>query len=206
MLFSSFIGTQASPSKDISCRIRPASFDDIPKLQSCNVENLPENYNIEFYQYQITKWPELAVIAENNDNEFMGYALGRLELEKYDKGSALANIFHRPCYVGHVASIAVHQQFRGNGIAQSLMKSLHESFAQTYEVDKVSLYCRVSNAAALNLYENVLQYKRDNVVSRYYEDGEDACLMTLDGLLHKKNKSVFIQRNPFARVSDLSQN
>ena len=41
----------------------------------------------------------------------------------------------------------------------------------------VSLHVRVSNRAALNLYEKTLQFEKTEVEAKYYADGEDAFAM-----------------------------
>jgi ribosomal protein S18 acetylase RimI-like enzyme len=74
----------------------------------------------------------------------MGYALGRLEetappratfdFLKYDQP---------PEYIGHLASLALHERFRGQGVAQALMQRLHGNLAEYYDMDKVNLFCRV---------------------------------------------------------------
>lgn len=40
----------------------------------------------------------------------------------------------------------------------------------------------MSNKAALKLYTKNLQYKCDRIIPNYYEDGENAFYMTLNGL------------------------
>lgn len=73
----------------------------------------------------------------------MGYALGRLELAPLNKAVKFT-AFYKPDYVGHVASLAVNDEFRGLGVARNMMEQLHASFALYHKVDAVSLYCRVS--------------------------------------------------------------
>jgi ribosomal protein S18 acetylase RimI-like enzyme len=41
-----------------------------------------------------------------------------------------------------------------------------------YKVKSVSLHCRVSNTAAINLYFNTFKYRCVDELKRYYEDGE----------------------------------
>ena len=36
------------------CNIRQAKLEDIPFINNCNVQNLPENYEYEFFQRHIT--------------------------------------------------------------------------------------------------------------------------------------------------------
>ena len=58
----------------------------------------------------------------------------------------------------------------------------------------VSLHVRVSNRAALNLYEKTLQFTKTEIEAKYYADGEDAFAMKkyLDEFWEVKiYKSVF---------------
>lgn len=72
----------------------------------------------------------------------MGYALGRIEAAPINQ--LPFEPMQPPRYIGHVASIAVYNHYRGNGIGTALITKLHEEFGQTFQLDEVSLYCRVS--------------------------------------------------------------
>ena len=52
---------------------------------------------------------------------------------------------------------------------------------------------RCSNAAAIKLYSGCFSYRCVDRLSNYYEDGEDAWLMTLKGLqdLEKSGSTVY---------------
>lgn len=94
---------------EFSCTYRLATKGDIPSITSCNVMSLPENYSREYYKRHFKLWPTLAVIAENDDRKLIGYALGRVEaVEGNDAASS--------GLCGHVASIAVLEDYRGQGI------------------------------------------------------------------------------------------
>jgi len=173
--------------------IRFVELKDIDQVDECNRNNLPENYNDIFYQNQITKWPDLSIIAENDHNEVMGYALGRIEsvpLRPSSYGSSSSSIYQQntavSTYYGHVASIAINEKYRGLGLACGLMTKLHQQFMEKYQIDTITLYCRVTNQAAINLYSNKLNYKCVNIFPNYYQDGEDACYMKLTGLLSNR--------------------
>lgn len=45
---------------------------------------------------------------------------------------------------GHIFSVAVSSSCRGRGVAKLLVETLHRQFATVYEVDTVTLNCRVS--------------------------------------------------------------
>ena len=97
-------------SGEFSCTYRLATKGDIPSITSCNVMSLPENYSREYYKRHFKLWPTLAVIAENDDRKLIGYALGRVEA--VDGNDATPSGL-----CGHVASIAVLEDYRGQGIS-----------------------------------------------------------------------------------------
>ena len=93
----------------------------------------------------------------------------------------------------HIATLAVHPDFRGMGIATRLIEQVlveaHEKGAR-----RAMLEVRTSNQAAQNLYEKFgfeVVYKRP----RYYVDNrEDALLMNLedlDGWIRSSDKIKF---------------
>lgn len=74
-----------------------------------------------------------------------------------------------------VENIAVDLPYRGKGYARALMDAMHER-AKTLGAKRCLLEVRVSNAAAISLYEKY-GYIRYGVRKRYYADGEDAFVM-----------------------------
>lgn len=90
-----------------NCNYRLATRSDIPSITSVNVMSLPENYSREYYQRHMVSWSTLSVVAENDDRKIIGYALGRVEV--VDKSSLSSG------FCGHVASIAVLNDYRGKG-------------------------------------------------------------------------------------------
>lgn len=112
--FSSIVSaTSLRPaSTEISWTYRLATRGDIPSITSCNVMSLPENYSREYYKRHFKTWPTLAVIAENEDRKLIGYALGRVEA--VDKSEVISG------FCGHVASIAVLEDYRGQGMTMTM--------------------------------------------------------------------------------------
>ncbi len=51
---------------------------------------------------------------------------------------------------------------------------------ETFGAHYVSLHVRVSNQAAIHLYQNTLGFKNEKTEAKYYADGEDAYCMKLD--------------------------
>ena len=44
--------------------IRRARLEDIPQIQACNLECLPENYTVKYYIYHLMTWPHMSYVAE----------------------------------------------------------------------------------------------------------------------------------------------
>lgn len=93
---------------------------------------------------------------------------------------------HRPLgYAGcwlvldevHVTNVAVHPIARRRGIGKKLMEQIL-SFARERAARVVFLEVRQSNMPARNLYRQ-LKFRDVGKRPRYYENGEDAVLMTL---------------------------
>ena len=54
------------------------------------------------------------------------------------------------------------------------------AMVETYDARYISLHVRVSNKAAIRLYNNTLGFTKSETTPKYYADGEDAFLMRLD--------------------------
>lgn len=81
----------------------------------------------------------------------------------------------------HIATLAVHPDYRGNGIAADL---LHKVLFEAYKLGarRAMLEVRESNMAARTLYEE-MGFATVSRRRRYYRDNnEDALLMNLDNL------------------------
>ena len=89
---------------------------------------------------------------------------------------------------GHLVSVAVLPQYRRNGVAYQLLKQSME-VVLGYNVSEYVLEVRVSNIAAVNLYEKMLGYKKNRIVGHYYRDGEDAFYMSARAGIHKPSKT-----------------
>jgi ribosomal-protein-alanine N-acetyltransferase len=77
----------------------------------------------------------------------------------------------------HVVTIAVAETYRRQGLGETLLIAAIE-LAQHREQEVVTLECRVSNAAALALYEKY-GFRQVGLRKRYYTDNnEDAAIMT----------------------------
>lgn len=76
---------------------------------------------------------------------------------------------------GEIATLAVDEVFRGQGIAQRLLEAaLHEAARRGATL--MFLEVRPGNIAALNLYEKC-GFQKVGLRKNYYRDGDDAIVM-----------------------------
>jgi ribosomal protein S18 acetylase RimI-like enzyme len=76
----------------------------------------------------------------------------------------------------HVLKVATLPQFRRAGLARRLM-ALAEGHAVEMAGESLTLEVRVSNPEAIAMYE-ALEYERVVVRTAYYQDGQDAVIMS----------------------------
>jgi ribosomal-protein-alanine acetyltransferase len=137
---------------------RQAIKDDIPSIDCINRHFLPENYDKKTYEVHIELTPTLNWVAVSDD-QIIGYIITHIQ----DRVEA------------HITSIAVDENHRRKGVGKMLIvKMLIE--AKKKKLLSCSLHVRVSNAAAIGLYEG-LKFNKVRIKKGYYEDGEDAYFM-----------------------------
>ncbi|CAE6496323.1 unnamed protein product [Rhizoctonia solani] len=149
--------------------IRRATPEDLPGMQACNLQNLPENYQMKYYMYHAMTWPQLSYVAEDHKGRIVGYIMAKMEEDRKEGDEP-----H-----GHVTSISVLRTYRRLGLAKKLMMQSQEAMATVYRAKYVSLHVRVSNRAAIGLYRDTLGFEVAGVEEKYYADGEDAYAMKL---------------------------
>jgi len=92
-------------------------------------------------------------------------------------GNMVAYLFCAWQYLDlHVLKVATLPQFRRAGLARRLM-ALAEDHAVETGGESLTLEVRMSNTDAIAMYE-VLEYEQVSVRKSYYQDGEDAVVMT----------------------------
>ena len=173
--------------------IRLAGPEDMVRIQQCNILNLPENYNYMYYVYHSVSWPHIIFIAEDGD-KVVGYVLAKLEETDEKKTSS-----DTP-QEAHITSLSVVRTHRKLGIATKLMRAAQYQMKNVYNCQQCSLRVRVTNRAAISLYQGVLGYEILGTEKEYYADNEDAYDMRMvfrkekvAALLdekHEENKTV----------------
>ncbi|MGD2142145.1 MAG: N-acetyltransferase [Candidatus Bathyarchaeota archaeon] len=150
-------------------RIRGFRSDDLDRVMSINEECLPENYSTFFYRDLHRRFPETFVVAES-DGGIQGYIMCRIE-----RGlSKLRSL--RPARQCHVVSVAVREQYRRRGIASALLIRAMKRGKANYGASECFLEVRITNEAAIGLYEK-FGFEKVKRNYGYYMDGEDAWVM-----------------------------
>ncbi|VDP78957.1 unnamed protein product [Echinostoma caproni] len=160
--------------------------NDLLNMRDCNLDCLPENYQMKYYFYHGLSWPQLSFVAETDDKEIVGYVLAKMEENPEDVP------------YGHITSLAVKRPYRRLGIAQTLMNLASRAMVENFQARYVSLHVRKSNRAALTLYKKSLQFVVADVEPKYYADGEDAYAMKRD------LKSIWDKVYRFVMSNDIS--
>merc|ERR1712224_210936 len=142
--------------------IRNATVDDLPAMQACNLQCLPENYQLKYYFYHILSWPQLPYVAEDYNGKIVGYVLAKMEDDTDEPPH------------GHITSLAVLRSHRKLGIASKLMRASMSAMQEAFNAEHVSLHVRYTNRAAFTLYSSTLGFEIHDIEKGYYADKEDA--------------------------------
>jgi ribosomal protein S18 acetylase RimI-like enzyme len=141
---------------------RIANEGDAKQMKRCNESCLPENYPMELWKSVLQKNPDLSVLSLQNENRIRGYVL-----MVQDSQPECAVLF----------SLAVHHRYRQRGIGGELIS---RALAQVREklplVKRVRLQVRESSPA-IRLYQKQ-GFARTDLLTGYYDDGENAWEMT----------------------------
>lgn len=153
-------------------KLRLFSDDDLDDVVMVNRECLPENYAPYFFMEIFYKYPKgFWVAVDISNNDIIGYCMWRTEKSfSYFKKS-----LHR-IKVAHLISIAVLKEQRRKKVGEQLLNSGIESMKIHYEVKECYLEVRISNLAAIKMYEKN-GFKKIKKIKKYYKDGENAHLM-----------------------------
>ena len=154
---------------DLGFRVRGFSSGDLERVMQINAACLPENYTSYFYRDLYQRYPETFRVAEV-DGAVQGYIMCRIE-RGWSKIGKLT-----PARLCHIVSIAVMENYRRRGIGRKLIVEAMRKGRDVYSTSEGYLEVRISNDAAINLYD-VLGFKKVKRNYGYYMDGEDAWVM-----------------------------
>ena len=139
----------------------------IRKMELADLPAVSELDELSFSQ----PWPADAFTLEFfNQN-------ARCWVVEVDKRVAAALVLWRVLDEAHIATIAVHPDFRRQGLGKALLKTgMDEAYAEGARI--YHLEVRAGNTAAIRMYAD-FGYEVVGRRTRYYQDnGEDALLMT----------------------------
>jgi ribosomal-protein-alanine N-acetyltransferase len=77
---------------------------------------------------------------------------------------------------GHIISIAVDKNHRRQDVGSKLVETSHEAFKK-FGVKVIKLEVRIGNKGARKFYSK-MGFKEEKIVEDYYEDREDAAIMS----------------------------
>lgn len=167
-LHSSFLS--ASPEATLSTlNIRPMQLDDLAQV-----------HNIDCVSFTLP-WPESAYRYELVENQ--SSLLRVAELEQSDGSRLIVGIVVVWMILdeAHIATIAVHPDYRDNGIATQMMVEVMRVAVHLGAL-LATLEVRENNIAAQKLYHR-FGFSVVGRRPRYYKDNqEDALIMTVQGL------------------------
>jgi ribosomal-protein-alanine N-acetyltransferase len=161
---------------DVGFRVREFNLKDLEHVMQINAACLPENYSSYFYRDLYQRYPETFRVAEV-EGTVQGYIMCRIE-RGWSKIGKLT-----PARLCHIVSIAVMENYRRRGIGRKLIVEAMRKGRDVYGASEGYLEVRISNDAAIGLYD-VLGFKKVKRNYGYYMDGEDAWVMaaTLDNI------------------------
>lgn len=138
----------------LNFNISKAMLNEIPEINDMLTDliqderknydsNINENYKVqEFYEKLIDNEDKIILVARDNDI-ILGYVYGFIQ----DNG----NLFNNK--IAKLDALFVKEQYRGNGIARSLMNEFI-NWAREKEVAYLELSVCKGNTNAINLYKN----------------------------------------------------
>src|SRR5688500_7704240 len=151
---SEIAATETRP--EAAVRIRPLTYADLPAVLSIERRAFPTPWSLAMFVLELSKPSGVCLAAETQDG-----LLGYLVCSRY------ADIWH-------LMNVAVEPGARRIGVATALIERMKEEGGRA---ERYTLEVRVSNRAAIAMYER-LGFRSAGRRLRYYSDnGEDAMIM-----------------------------
>ncbi|MFQ5891646.1 MAG: ribosomal protein S18-alanine N-acetyltransferase [Candidatus Methanofastidiosia archaeon] len=135
-------------------QIREVQVHDLRRIYEIEFESFQHPYPPHVIDFLFESHRETFLVAF--EREVLGYVIGIPREEE-----------------GHIISLAVKKSHRRRRIGSVLVSNLLELFS---DKKKATLEVRISNKAAIKLYEK-LGFSSIGILKNYYENWEDAILM-----------------------------
>lgn len=144
--------------------IRRMTLDDIEQVVAIDRASFSLPWPERSFRFELTDNPNSRCWVADVDGRIAGVIVAWLLVDEV-----------------HIATLATHPEFRRQGIAQALLLHVLKHGAQEGALSSF-LEVRAGNLAAQAMYRK-FGYEETGRRPRYYKDnGEDAILMTLEGL------------------------
>ena len=137
-------------------QVRRLAYSDLPAVISIERRSFPTPWSLAMFVLELSK-PSGICLAASAGDQLLGYVV----CSRYDQ-------------VWHLMNIAVAPEQRGNGVAGRLMRRLIEESRGELPF---TLEVRVSNMAAIAMYEQIGFRSAGRRRSYYHDNGEDALIM-----------------------------
>jgi len=144
--------------------IRRMTVEDVPAVAELDRISFSLPWTERSFQFEVSSNPASRCWVAEQGGQIIGVVVAWLLLDEV-----------------HIATIATRPEFRRQGIAQALLAHVLKLGAKDGALSSF-LEVRASNVAAQAMYHK-FGYEETGRRPRYYKDnGEDAILMTLEGL------------------------
>jgi ribosomal-protein-alanine N-acetyltransferase len=148
-----------SPQNEIpGLTIRPLAYGDLPSVIAIERRSFPTPWSLAMFVLELSK-PDGICLAAEDESGLIGY----LVCARYEQ-------------VWHLMNVAVTSENRRRGIASKL---IHELFSTAGRDARYTLEVRISNLAAIAMYEGFGFRSAGRRRSYYHDNGEDALIMWL---------------------------
>lgn len=135
--------------------------DDLNQILKIEREAFSNPWNVKFFKEELRHNAFAIYLTAKDEGEIIGY---------------VGCWFKNNANAVHIVNLAVKKDFRRERIGTYLIKEIID-MASNLQMDVVSLEVRVTNEAAIKLYQN-LGFEKAGLTPHYYLDNnEDALLM-----------------------------
>jgi ribosomal-protein-alanine N-acetyltransferase len=152
--------TEPTETEGTALRVRKLTYGDLPSVISIERRSFPTPWSLAMFVLELSKPDGICLAAEDEDG-----LVGYLVCARYEE-------------VWHLMNVAITPEHRRRGIATKL---IHRLFEDAGSQARYTLEVRISNLAAIAMYEG-FGFRSAGRRRRYYHDnGEDALIMWLAG-------------------------
>jgi ribosomal-protein-alanine N-acetyltransferase len=147
---------------NLPASLRPATLDDLTQIEKIESVSYPLPWTHKQFATELeTRQSRFLVLSDDETDEFiLAYVIYWVQVE----GVSLLNV-------------TVHPDWRGLGNAEKLLRAMINETVRD-EIPKITLEVRVSNTAAIKLYERI-GFKVTHERKKFYANGETALVMEL---------------------------